>query len=125
VGLLLLRIVAGGAAVSQGGSYLMHASEPDTASWALATLAVVSGIGLIAGFLTPAAAALVSISALVMAATWWPPPLGASLLMDRPAAALVAVDALALALLGPGAHSIDSYLFGRREIIIPRDSPQQ
>jgi hypothetical protein len=34
----------------------------------------------------------------------------------------VIVDAIALALLGPGAHSIDAWLFGRREIIIPRDS---
>jgi hypothetical protein len=31
----------------------------------------------------------------------------------------VAADALALAMLGPGAHSIDAWLFGRREIVIP------
>ena len=43
--------------------------------------------------------------------------------MDRLAAILVFVDGLALALLGPGAHSIDAYLFGRREIIIPHDIP--
>jgi hypothetical protein len=29
------------------------------------------------------------------------------------------VDAVALAMLGPGAHSVDARLFGRREIIIP------
>ena len=49
------------------------------------------------------------------------PPASASFRMDRVAAILVIVDGLALALLGPGAHSIDAYLFGRREIIIPHD----
>jgi len=32
---------------------------------------------------------------------------------------------LAIALLGPGAFSIDSYRFGRREIVIPGDSPSR
>jgi uncharacterized membrane protein YphA (DoxX/SURF4 family) len=121
VGLLLLRAVAGGAATGLGGSYLAHGAEPVAASLVLGLLAVLSGIGLIAGFLTPAAATTVSISTLIIAVTWTPSFL-AGLAMDRPAAALVIVDAIALALLGPGAHSIDAWLFGRREIIIPRDS---
>ena len=36
----------------------------------------------------------------------------------------MAADALALAMLGPGAHSIDAWLFGRREIVIP-DEPRR
>jgi hypothetical protein len=43
---------------------------------------------------------------------------------DDAAAALVVMVAVALALLGPGAYSLDSYLFGRREVFIaarPRD----
>jgi hypothetical protein len=37
---------------------------------------------------------------------------------------LVVVDAAALVLLGPGAHSTDALLFGRREILIPHE-PQR
>ena len=33
--------------------------------------------------------------------------------------ALVCLDALALALMGPGAYSIDSYRFGRRVVVLP------
>jgi hypothetical protein len=50
----------------------------------------------------------------------WPPP-EASGLVDRLAAVILLVDAAALALLGPGALSLDARLFGRREIIIPHD----
>ena len=34
-------------------------------------------------------------------------------------AAVVSVDAVALALLGPGAYSFDSYRFGRRVVVLP------
>ena len=60
-------------------------------------------------------------TATLFIAVTWIPPAGAPFRMDRLAATLVIVDGLALALLGPGAHSIDAYLFGRREIIIPHD----
>jgi hypothetical protein len=33
--------------------------------------------------------------------------------------AIIGLDALALALVGPGAYSVDSYLFGRRLIVLP------
>ena len=62
----------------------------------------------------------VSTATLLIAVTWIPPA-NASFRLDRVAAILLIVDGLALALLGPGAHSIDAYLFGRREIIIPHD----
>jgi hypothetical protein len=32
---------------------------------------------------------------------------------------IICVDALALALLGPGAYSVDSYRFGRRVVVLP------
>jgi uncharacterized membrane protein YphA (DoxX/SURF4 family) len=42
--------------------------------------------------------------------------------IDRMAAVLVVADAVAIALLGPGAYSLDARLFGRREIFISHES---
>jgi uncharacterized membrane protein YphA (DoxX/SURF4 family) len=119
VGLLLLRIVAGGAASMQGASYLTHVNEPGVLAWTAGGLAVVSGVALIAGLLTPASGVVAGLATLFIVATWTPP--SAAVLIDRVAALIVIVDAAALALLGPGALSLDARLFGRREIIIPHD----
>jgi uncharacterized membrane protein YphA (DoxX/SURF4 family) len=119
VGLLLLRVVVGGAASLQGVVYLAQTIEPNALTWLAAALAVVSGLALLAGFLTPASAAVAGLMTAVIVATWTPP--GTSVHVDRLAALFLIVDAAALALLGPGAHSLDARLFGRREIIIPHD----
>jgi hypothetical protein len=52
-----------------------------------------------------------------MAQTWLPSAIdsGAS---DRILAAFVAAVSAAIVPLGPGAFSLDAYLFGRREIVI-------
>ena len=123
-GLLLLRAVAGGTAASEGGSLLLQRADPAIASLVLGALAIVSGVGLVAGFLTPGTALAVGVSTLLMAAAG-PPPIVAGLVIDRLAAALVIAVALALAMLGPGAHSIDARLFGRREIVIPESAPRR
>jgi uncharacterized membrane protein YphA (DoxX/SURF4 family) len=126
-GLLLLRAVAGAAALSHGSAYLANTAESTPASWALAGFAVLSGAGLVAGLLTPAAAAGVSLSTLAIAAAS-AIPVGASPAAHWQGPWLVAADALALAMLGPGALSIDAWLFGRREIVIadvPRHQPRR
>ena len=115
---MLLRAVAGGAAIVRGGSFLADAG-PFSSGWALGGLAVLSGIALVAGLLTPGAAVGVSLSTLAITAAAAAPIAAAG--GDWQSAALVAADAMALAMLGPGAHSIDAWLFGRREIIIPDD----
>jgi hypothetical protein len=119
--LLLLRAVVGATAAIQGGSYLADIAGPTVATWALGLLAIASGMALIAGFLTPASGAIAGLATVLIAATWTP-TLASSLLIDRVAALFVIADATAVALLGPGAHSIDAYFFGRREIIIPHES---
>lgn len=117
-GLFLLRAVAGGLTAVHGGLYLTQSTDPKAAVWALGLLAVISGIALVIGLLTPAAAVTVAAATLLLAGSWTSLPLS-TLRLDWAAALLIAVDAIALALLGPGAHSIDAYLFGRREIVIP------
>lgn len=110
--------MAGAAALVQGSVFASTGTASTPATWALAALAVLSGAGLVAGFLTPAAAAGVSLSAIAITAMTAPPD-GATLAAHWQGSWFVAADALALAMLGPGALSIDAWLFGRREIVIP------
>jgi hypothetical protein len=65
-----------------------------------------------AGFLTP----IVAIVGLVAHVLIW----SNSGICNFAGATVVVLDALALALLGPGAYSIDSYRFGRRLLRPPR-----
>ena len=90
-----------------------------------ATTLVLSGVALTLGILTRVCSTLVGLGyalALFM-------PIDVAVLSGRDggAAAVSLAAAAALALLGPGAFSIDARLFGRREIFIPavdrRNSP--
>jgi len=80
-----------------------------------------SGVSVLLGFLTPLGSLLATLFNVAIALSWLPPQ-HADLFQTEPAAALVAVIAAALAFLGPGAFSIDSRLFGRRQIVIPQVS---
>jgi uncharacterized membrane protein YphA (DoxX/SURF4 family) len=120
VGLLLLRIVVGGCAAIQGLVYLRHLGWPGELTSIGAVLAVVSGLAVLAGFMTPVSGVIAGLTTFAIVAT--SVPAGASGFIDRLAALILAIDAAALALLGPGALSLDARLFGRREIVIPHDS---
>jgi uncharacterized membrane protein YphA (DoxX/SURF4 family) len=75
------------------------------------------------GLVTVIASVLLGLCVLSIALSWIPaPPLGS---LGAPMIGiLVAIVALGIALIGPGAFSVDGYLFGRREIVIPPRSPE-
>jgi uncharacterized membrane protein YphA (DoxX/SURF4 family) len=117
VGLLLLRAAVGGSLLVLGGTYLVHAPQAGGWSLAIGLLAAASCASLLIGFLTPLGvlAGLVAIGL----ALGWPSPACRLLSNGKLAALLLGVLAAAVALLGPGALSLDARLFGRREISIP------
>lgn len=117
VGLLLLRVAVGAALAIQGGACL--ASRDQKAwIWLAGLLVLAAGASLLIGFLTPIAGVLAVLDGVSLALSWLPPPMSDDF-GGAPAAVFFAVMAAAIALLGPGAFSLDARLFGRREVVIP------
>jgi uncharacterized membrane protein YphA (DoxX/SURF4 family) len=81
-------------------------------------LAVLTGILLVTGFRTRLASLLIALGiAFILHCTL---PLPTRDLFDRLLPTLFAETmSMAVVFLGPGAFSIDAYLYGRKEIIIP------
>jgi uncharacterized membrane protein YphA (DoxX/SURF4 family) len=73
------------------------------------------------GFFTPFAGLLVGLCFLGVALSWFPMP-SWGLHDAKLLASGMIITAAVLALLGPGAFSLDGRLFGRREIVIPPSS---
>jgi uncharacterized membrane protein YphA (DoxX/SURF4 family) len=118
IGLLLLRVAVGVIATLQGAGYFLDRNNLTLWMSIAGLLAILGGGLLIVGLLTPIAGGLVAFQTAGHALAWFPIP-SPNLLDTMSATALVGVVALAVALLGPGALSVDARLFGRREIIIP------
>jgi putative oxidoreductase len=109
-GLLLLRLVAGALLVLDGITGLMGASQHQSVT--LQVIAAIAGIFLLAGLWTPIAGAVVMVTELWIALT------GTNHLRS---AILLATMGVSLAVLGPGARSIDALLFGRKRLDIGRN----
>jgi uncharacterized membrane protein YphA (DoxX/SURF4 family) len=85
-------------------------------SWIMGLLGVVVGTALLLGILTPVAGALAALCNLCNCVIW--------LLASGTRGSIVItvyliVMSMVVVLLGPGAFSLDAYLFGPREIAIP------
>jgi len=123
IGLLILRTALGAVALAFGASDLSGPIARTPLVWSVAFTLLIGGFGLIVGFLTPFASILVALSVLGIALSWLPAPPLASLGITL-AAGMMVVTAIGVALLGPGAFSVDGHLFGRREIVIPPRQPE-
>lgn len=105
---LALLLLRGSVAIALAAE--VHANRHDLPAW-LTVAAISIALALAAGGVTPIAAALaLAAHALLWLDVGMGSPLGA---------AVVALDAIALAFLGPGAYSFDSYRFGRRVVVLP------
>jgi putative oxidoreductase len=104
IGLLLLRLLAGGTIVGHNVAVLQDGVAAGAAVFASVLIAL--GILIIVGLWTPIAGALIAASALYDGFTHHP---------DRIAIS-VGVLGVALALLGPGAWSVDARLFGWKRL---------
>ena len=88
-----------------------YSHQQAVSGWILA-MAVLMAAAILAGYLTPIAA---TISLVTHVLIW-----SNSGVCNVAGATIATLDLLALALLGPGAYSIDSYRFGRRVLLPPR-----
>jgi uncharacterized membrane protein YphA (DoxX/SURF4 family) len=117
-GLLLLRVVVG-AALGGHGILCLLSSDGMTLMVLVSTaLLLLSGVGLLIGFLTPVFSLLAGLECLGIACSWFPLQLMSPFESKLALAPVIAIS-LAIALLGPGAFSLDARLFGWKEIVIP------
>jgi uncharacterized membrane protein YphA (DoxX/SURF4 family) len=125
IGLVLLRLAVASSAIDRGVWVLVASDSSTFALRILAVTAILAGLALLIGFITPVISALTTIGYLVMSGSLLLQG-GTVLRYDAITALDLAVVSIALVLLGPGAFSLDARLFGKREIIIPegRRSPR-
>jgi uncharacterized membrane protein YphA (DoxX/SURF4 family) len=123
-GLLLLRVAAGTVLFLEGIAYFAgNRPELGVSGWMVLGVMSTVGLLLLIGFLTRYVALGAAVVAVGTGFSWFS-RLNEGSLVTPTTSALAAAIAVAVICLGPGALSLDARLFGRREIVIPRSSPQ-
>ncbi len=112
IGLLLLRLTTGGALIYHGVTPLVR--HAPFAPAAVRALLILLGVLLLSGLWTPIAGGLVAVITL-----WEMVSQPAS----RPQFVWIAIITTALALIGPGAWSVDAWLYGWKQIKISDRRP--
>lgn len=110
LGLLLLRALVGVTLIAQSLTYI-GSTKLSLLSWVVTALVLIIASCLLVGFMTPVAAIVIGLGAIALAAS--------HVFQTNQMLLNVIVLTIAIALLGPGAFSIDARMFGRREILIP------
>ena len=110
LGLLLLRALVGVTLIAQIVAYV-GSTKLSMLSWVVTALVLIIASCLLVGFMTPVAAIVIGLGAITLAAS--------HVFETNQTLLNVIVLTIAIALLGPGAFSIDARMFGRREILIP------
>ena len=119
-GLLLLRASVGTGLIVQGTAYFGDNRDLGLLILVAAILMIAVGILLFTGCLTRFTAVLAAVASVLSMFSWFPGP-HVGMFETRMTAALAMVIAAAVICLGAGAFSVDARLFGRREVIIPRN----
>ena len=118
VGLLLLRVVVSAALVAHGVLCLVSSDRITLVVSVSTALLLLSGGCLLIGFLTPILSLLGGLECLGIVWSWFPFQLLSPFESKLALAPIIAMS-IAIALLGPGAFSLDARLFGWKEIVIP------
>ena len=119
-GLFLLRAAIGAVLIARGVSFLLGWHDLKFMATALALLAVGGATLVVTGYLTRFGAVLVALASACGILFWSSTPT-IDFFQSRLTASLVCVIAAALVCLGPGAFSLDARLFGRQEIVFPKN----
>jgi putative oxidoreductase len=106
-GLLVLRLAAGGSLIADRVASL--APLPATPLWEFDIALICAGSCLCLGIWTPVAGVFVAVAEIAMA-VFQP--------VHSQSELLLAIVAISLTLLGPGAWSVDALMFGRKRITV-------
>jgi uncharacterized membrane protein YphA (DoxX/SURF4 family) len=122
VGLLVLRAAAGSTLAIQGIIPVFSGSILSVSALAISILLTLTGVFVLIGFLTPLASPLAALEC-AAAVVWTTLPWG--LLSSHFVIFRLIAMFIAVALIGPGAYSVDAQIFGWKEIVIPSAMPDK